>query len=153
MINRLTIMGRVTVDPELKCTKDGKYFCRFSIAVQKNFKNKDGEYGTDFFDVVVWDKLAETFVQYFSKGQRILLEGVLENNNYTDRDNVKHYKNQIRMTNMHIIDPKTTQQTTQQNPQSTPPTPQQIPPQEYKISTEEYEHDFEELLDEGDIPF
>ena len=64
-------MGRLTRDPELKQTSSGKSYCRFSIAVKKEFV-KDG---VDFINCVAWDKRAEFIANYFGKGQRILVQG------------------------------------------------------------------------------
>ena len=70
-MNYVGLMGRLTRDPELKQTSSGKSYCRFSIAVKKEFV-KDG---VDFINCVVWDKRAEFIANYFGKGQRILIQG------------------------------------------------------------------------------
>ncbi|WP_375167967.1 single-stranded DNA-binding protein [Sneathia vaginalis] len=70
-MNYVGLMGRLTRDPELKQTSSGKSYCRFSIAVKKEFV-KDG---VDFINCVAWDKRAEFIANYFGKGQRILVQG------------------------------------------------------------------------------
>lgn len=70
-MNYVGLMGRLTRDPELKQTSSGKSYCRFSIAVKKEFV-KDG---VDFINCVAWDKRAEFIANYFGKGQRILIQG------------------------------------------------------------------------------
>lgn len=70
-MNYVGLMGRLTRDPELKQTSSGKSYCRFSIAVRKEFV-KDG---VDFINCVAWDKRAEFIANYFGKGQRILVQG------------------------------------------------------------------------------
>lgn len=70
-MNYVGLMGRLTRNPELKQTSSGKSYCRFSIAVKKEFV-KDG---VDFINCVAWDKRAEFIANYFGKGQRILIQG------------------------------------------------------------------------------
>lgn len=70
-MNYVGLMGRLTRNPELKQTSSGKSYCRFSIAVKKEFV-KDG---VDFINCVAWDKRAEFIANYFGKGQRILVQG------------------------------------------------------------------------------
>lgn len=77
-MNYVGLMGRLTRDPELKQTSTGKSFCRFSIAVRKQFV-KDG---VDFINCVAWDKTAELINTYFKKGERILIQGRINTGTY-----------------------------------------------------------------------
>lgn len=77
-MNYVGLMGRLTRDPELKQTSSGKSYCRFSIAVKKEFV-KDG---VDFINCVAWDKRAEFIANYFGKGQRILIQGRINVGSY-----------------------------------------------------------------------
>lgn len=77
-MNYVGLMGRLTRDPELKQTSSGKSYCRFSIAVKKEFV-KDG---VDFINCVAWDKRAEFIANYFGKGQRILVQGRINVGSY-----------------------------------------------------------------------
>lgn len=77
-MNYVGLMGRLTRDPELKQTSSGKSYCRFSIAVRKEFV-KDG---VDFINCVAWDKRAEFIANYFGKGQRILVQGRINVGSY-----------------------------------------------------------------------
>lgn len=94
MFNRIILMGRLTKDPELKNTQSGIPMCRFSIAVDRAY-SKGQEKQTDFFDITAWRQTAEFVSKYFSKGRVILVEGKLQNNNYTDQNGVKHYQNVV----------------------------------------------------------
>ena len=94
MYNRIILMGRLTKDPELKTTQSGVTMCRFSIAVDRAY-SKGQEKQTDFFDITAWRQTAEFVSKYFSKGRMILVEGKLQNNNYTDQNGVKQYRNAI----------------------------------------------------------
>ena len=77
-MNYVSLLGRLTKDPELKQSSSGKSYCRFSIAVKREFV-KDG---VDFINCIAWDKRAEFISNYFSKGKRILIQGRLNVNSY-----------------------------------------------------------------------
>lgn len=94
MFNRIILMGRLTKDPELRTTQSGVTMCRFSIAVDRAY-SKGQEKQTDFIDITAWRQTAEFVSKYFSKGRVILVEGKLQNNNYTDQNGVKHYQNVV----------------------------------------------------------
>ena len=84
-MNKIFLTGNLTKAPELKYTQSGKAYLRASIAVSRK---KDE---TDFFELVAWEKTAEFISKYFVKGSRIIVEGRLQNNNYTDTKGIKHY--------------------------------------------------------------
>lgn len=84
-MNKVFLLGNLTKSPELKRTQSGKAYVRVGIAVQRK---KDG---ADFFDMVAWEKMAEFISRYFDKGSRIIVEGRLQTNNYTDAKGDKHY--------------------------------------------------------------
>lgn len=92
MINTVILMGRLTADPEIKTTSSGISFCKFTVAVDRKFADKTtGERQADFISCVAWRQTAEFINKYFSKGKMIIVEGTLQNNNYTDSNGVKHY--------------------------------------------------------------
>ena len=99
MFNRIILMGRLTKDPELRTTQSGVTMCRFSIAVDRAY-SKGQEKQTDFFDITAWRQTAEFVSKYFTKGRMILIEGKLQNNNYTDNSGVKQYRNAIIADNV-----------------------------------------------------
>ena len=90
MLNHITIMGRLTRDPELRRTQSGTAVTSFSLAVDRDFKDKNtGEKTTDFIDCVAWRGTAEFVSRYFSKGRMAVVDGRLEIRDYTDRDGNK----------------------------------------------------------------
>ena len=94
MINSVVMEGRLTVDPVLKTTLDGKEFCTFSIA--QNKKTKDGAQEAMFLDVSVWNAaLAKYVADRFGKGERIVLQGKLDVRRYEASDGVKREAWQI----------------------------------------------------------
>lgn len=103
MFNKVILMGRLTKDPEFKQTPSDVAVCTFSVAINKQFTNKQtGEKvdDTTFVDCVAWRNTAEFVARYFTKGSMILVEGALKNNNYTDNNNVKHYSMKVQVDNV-----------------------------------------------------
>lgn len=92
MINKVILMGRLTADPDSGQTQSGTAYCRFTVAIDRKFADKTtGERQADFISCVAWRQTAEFINKYFSKGKMIIVEGTLQNNNYTDSNGVKHY--------------------------------------------------------------
>ena len=120
MFNRIILMGRLTKDPELKNTQSGVTMCRFSIAVDRAY-SKGQEKQTDFFDITAWRQTAEFVSKYFSKGKCILIEGKLQNNNYTDQNGVKQYRNAIIADNVAFCGDKSGNQQNGQAPPAQQP--------------------------------
>ena len=120
MFNRIILMGRLTKDPELKTTQSGVTMCRFSIAVDRAY-SKGQEKQTDFFDITAWRQTAEFVSKYFSKGKCILIEGKIQNNNYTDQNGVKQYRNAIIADNVAFCGDKSGNQQNGQAPPAQQP--------------------------------
>ena len=107
MLNKVILMGRLTRDPEFRQTTSGIPVCRFSIAINRQFANKQtGERETDFIDCDAWRSTAEFVSRYFSKGNMILVEGQHRNNNYTDNNGVKHYSMRVMVDNVSFCESK-----------------------------------------------
>lgn len=102
MLNTVVLQGRVTKDIELKYTSSGKEYAIVSIAVQRSYKNKDGEYETDFFDVFFSGKQAETLEKYFQKGDAILIEGSIQQKRFTDKQGNKRSTYNIVANKFHF---------------------------------------------------
>ena len=117
MLNKVIIMGRLTRDPDFKQTQSGVAICKFSVAVERQFKDsKTGERLTDFLDCTAFRGTAEFISRYFSKGNMILVEGNIQNNNYTDNNGVKHYSNNIMVENVSFCGGKNEGGTAQTEP-------------------------------------
>jgi single-strand DNA-binding protein len=82
MINNVVLIGRVTFDPEMRTTPTGLAVCNIGIAVERDYKNDQGNKETDFFSIVVWKKLAESVYQYVGKGSLIGVSGRLQSRKY-----------------------------------------------------------------------
>ena len=105
-MNRVNLLGNITKDIELKETSSGVKYTRFSIAVKRNYKNEDGEYETDFFNVIAWRKTAEIISEYFNKGSRIAISGKLQMSKYTDKDGNDRTSTEIVAEEIDFIDKK-----------------------------------------------
>ena len=91
MLNRISLMGRLTRDPELRTTASGVSVTSFSLAVDRDFKGQDGEKETDFIDIVAWRNTAEFVCKYLSKGRMAIVDGRLQIRSWTDKDgNARH---------------------------------------------------------------
>lgn len=104
-MNLVIETGRFTKDPETRYTQDGKAITKGSIAVNRRFK-QDGQPDADFFDVVAFGKNAEFMEKFFKKGMKAVITGELRNNNYTDKDGVKHYGNNIVISTIEFAESK-----------------------------------------------
>ena len=114
MLNKVILMGRLTRDPELRRTNSGTPVTSFTIAVDRDFKDQNGEKETDFVDVVVWRNTAEFVSKYFSKGRVAIVEGRLQIRNW-EKDNVKHRNAEVVAENVYFGDSKTEGKTQAQN--------------------------------------
>ena len=88
MLNRVIMMGRLTAEPECKNTQSGTTFCRFTIAVDRDFADKDGNRQADFFGILAWKGTADFVNKYFHKGQMIAVQGRLQTGTYVDKEGV-----------------------------------------------------------------
>lgn len=104
---KLMAVGRLTNDPDIRWTQGNQPMCiaRFNIAINRRFK-REGQPEADFHSCTAFGRTAEFVDKYFSKGQRIALEGTLQNNNYTDQQGVKHYGEQIIVESVEFCESK-----------------------------------------------
>lgn len=106
MLNNISIMGRLTTTPELRKTPNDVSVTKFRIANTRNYKNTDGEYKADFFDVTAWRGTADFITKYFSKGELITIEGNLEADEYTDKNGNKRVSVYINASRAHFCSGK-----------------------------------------------
>lgn len=106
-VNQVTLLGRLTSDVELRTTASGKNVTTFTLAVDKmQNSQKDGEPTADFFEVTVWEKLAELVEQYTHKGSKVLVLGRLEQQTWDDKDSgKKRSKVVITANDVTFLDP------------------------------------------------
>lgn len=107
MLNKAFLMGRLTRDPALRHTTTGTPIANFSIAVDRDFKDRTtGERSTDFLDVVVWRQTAEFVAQNFTKGRMIVVEGRIQTRSWTANDGTKRTAVEIVADQVYFADSK-----------------------------------------------
>ena len=95
MLNQFVGVGRLVAEPSVKETEDGKQVSNITIAVPRSYKNENGEYDTDFVDVVLWNGIAENTAEYCHKGDIIGVKGRIQTSNYETEDGEKRKSTQI----------------------------------------------------------
>ena len=105
-MNKVILMGRLTRDPEVKYTTSGKCVCSFTLAVDRGFKNADGQKEADFIPVVVWGKAAELCGNSLAKGHRLLVDGRIQVRNYDDKNGQKKWMTEVVANSVEFIEPK-----------------------------------------------
>lgn len=131
-MNNVFLIGNIGKDLELKYTNSNIAFCQFSLAVQRPFKNNDGENETDWFQVIIWRKLAENLVKYQGKGSKIAVQGRLQSRTY-ETDTGTRYIVEVVADNVEYLSTKEKQ--------------------EPKQDDDEFYETTQELAAEEDLPF
>lgn len=107
MLNKIEIMGRLTRDPELRHTQSGTAVASFTVAVDRDFKDKaTGERKTDFIDFVAWRSTGEFVAKYFGKGRMAVVEGRLQLRDWTDKEGNKRRSAEILVSSVYFGDSK-----------------------------------------------
>ena len=107
MLNKIFIMGRLTRDPELRHTQTGTAVASFTLAVDRDFKDKStGERSTDFIDVVAWRQTGEFVSRYFTKGRMAVVEGRLQIRDWTDKEGNKRRSAEVVADQVYFGDSK-----------------------------------------------
>jgi single-strand DNA-binding protein len=135
MLNKIILIGRLTRDPELRYTSNGTPVSNFTLAVERNFTNSQGERDTDFIKIVVWRKQGETVAQHLGKGRLVAVEGRLQIKK--NKNNGRTYINpEVVANNVRFLDwPKDDNNNNSQHDEDPPP-----------AGSENYEDDY-------DVPF
>lgn len=141
-MNNVSLVGRLTADPELKYTQNNVAVTRFSIAVDRAYTKTGEERQADFITITAWNKTAEFICKYFQKGKRIALNGSIRTGSYTDKDGNKRYTFEVWANGVEFCDSK------QSN---------SIPEQAEPITATEYSSgsadDFRQMPTDSDLPF
>lgn len=105
MLNKTTLIGRLTKDPELKFTAaNSKAVASFTLAVNRPFSNKQGEREADFIPIVVWGKTAENCGNYIGKGSLVGISGRIQTRSYEGQDGQKRYVTEVIADEVHFLD-------------------------------------------------
>ncbi len=105
-MNKVFLIGRLTRDPELRYTSSNIPTASFSIAVNRNFTNQNGEREADFINIVVWRKQAENIKNYLTKGSQVAIDGRIQTRTYDAQDGSKRYVTEVVADNVQFLDSK-----------------------------------------------
>lgn len=106
MINNITLVGRLTKDPDMKYTGNGTAVATFTLAVNRNFTNQSGEREADFINCVIWRKPAETLANYAKKGVLIGVTGRIQTRSYDNQQGQKVYVTEVIADNFQLLESK-----------------------------------------------
>lgn len=104
MINNVVLVGRLTKDPDLRYTASGTGVATFTLAVNRNFNNQDGNREADFINCVIWRKSAETLANYARKGTLIGVTGRIQTRNYENQQGQRVYVTEVVADNFQLLE-------------------------------------------------
>ena len=105
-MNKVLLIGRLTRDPETRSTASGNTAVNFTVAVNRNFKNREGVVEADFIPVVIWGKIGENVAKYCQKGSQVAVEGRMQVRNYDAQDGTKRYVTEVIASNVEFLSSK-----------------------------------------------
>ncbi len=155
-MNKILLVGRLTKDPEVRSTSAGFQTANFTVAVSRNFKNKEGNYDADFLPCVAFRNTAEFISKFFKKGNLISLEGRVQTRNYDAQDGTKRYVTEVIVENVEFVGGKNDNSSAPSNDYVDAPSQPEIDEMpEYDIPNQDpYEnYDKEVSLSDNDLPF
>lgn len=120
MINRVVLVGRLTRDPELRTTGSGISVATFTLAVDRQFANAQGERGADFISCVIWRKAAENFANFTSKGSLVGIDGRIQTRSYDNKDGQRVYVTEVVVDNFALLESRRDREARSQNGGFTP---------------------------------
>lgn len=106
MINRAVLTGRLTRDPELRYTTSGTAVVSFTLAVDRQFRNQNGDRDADFVNCVIWRKSAENFSNFTHKGSLVGIEGRIQTRNYENQQGNRVYVTEVVVDNFALLEPR-----------------------------------------------
>jgi len=120
MINNVTLVGRLTKDPELRYTANGTGVATFTLAINRNFTNQAGEREADFVQCVIWRKPAETLANYARKGTLLGVTGRIQTRSYDNQQGQRIYVTEVVAESFQLLESKATSEQRQSTQQSQP---------------------------------
>ncbi|CAM3732826.1 single-stranded DNA-binding protein [Mesobacillus zeae] len=148
MINRAVLVGRLTADPHLRYTPNGTPTASFTLAVNRPFKNAQGEQEADFINCVVWRKPAENVANYLKKGSLAGVDGRIQTRNYEGNDGKRVYVTEILAESVQFLEPKQSNGNQNQSAQG-----QQRAPQNTRVDDDPFAGGGNIDISDDDLPF
>ena len=155
-MNKIILVGRLTKDPEVRTTSAGFNTVNFTVAVNRNFKNKEGNYDADFLPCVAFRQTADFISKFFKKGNMICLDGRVQTRNYDAADGSKRYVTEVVVENVEFVGGKNDSSSSSNTDFIDEPSVAPIDEMpEYDIPTSDpYEnYDKEVSLSDNELPF
>ena len=155
-MNKSILVGRLTKDPEVRSTSAGFSTANFTVAVNRNFKNKDGNYDADFLPCVAFRNTADFVSKFFKKGNMISLEGRVQTRSYDAQDGTKRYVTEVVVENVEFVGGKNDSSSNTNDAYVDAPSEAPVDDMpEYDIpASDPYEnYDKEVSLSDNDLPF
>lgn len=162
-MNRVVIVGRLTRDPDLRYTPNGVAVANFNVAVNRPFRNQQGEQEADFINCVTWRKQAENLANYMKKGSQIGVDGRVQTRSYENKEGQTVFVTEIQAESVQFLEPRGM---TQQRPggggyndnqgyqQNRPPQQQTAPSQQGQDKQSPFEDAGEQInISDDDLPF
>lgn len=148
-MNKVELIGRLTKEPEIKLTSNQTQFCNFTIAVDRRFKDANGQRQADFINCVAWKQTAVFIQKYFHKGNRIGVVGSIQTRSFDDQNGQKRFVTEVIVDEAEFVESQTTSQ-----PQETQPAPAPAS-DETAVTADEPSTNFEKATTEemAQLPF
>ena len=139
-MNRVTLVGRLTAKPELRYTSSNLPYARFSIAVNRSFRNNDGQTEADFINIIVWRKQAENVCNFLDKGRLVGVDGRLQTGSYTDKDGNRRYTTDVVADSVQFLESRNSSSNVASSSNSAGPSPYdyQDVPSEVNVSDDPF---------------
>lgn len=154
-MNVISLVGRLTKDPELKTHTNGKSYCRFGLAVDNSYTSKNGERvdNADFINCLCWEKTAENLCKYMKKGNRIGLTGKLHTYSYDKEDGTKEYSYDVVISQLEYLESKSKDSRPEPDDLSTPVSQTSVTEQVAEENDPYKDFGDEFTLSADDLPF
>ncbi len=146
MINRTVLIGRLTKELDLRYTNSGAAVASFTLAVNRQFTNSDGEREADFINCVIWRKAAENFANFTHKGSLVGIDGRIQTRSYENQDGNKVYVTEIVIENFSLLEPRSHSDSNKQSSNTAPSANKQS-------SSDPFAGSNPIDIDEDDLPF
>ena len=155
-MNKVTLMGRLTKDPEVRTTSSNVNVCSFTLAVDRRFKS-EGQPTADFIPCIAWRSTADFIKKYFTKGNKIAVSGSIQTRQWDDKDGKRHYATEVIVDEAEFCESKRTDGAGGYSSGLEFAVPPQAAPQDRRqpgpVSQETPAEDFYPLDDDSDVPF
>lgn len=135
-MNKITLIGNLTKEPESRTTSNGSTVCTFTIAVNRRFAGSDGTRQTDFFRINAWKALGDNCMKYLSKGRKVAVVGELQARQYDSRDGTKQMSLDVQAEEVEFLTPK-----------------EETKAETQKKAKQTFDDDWLSKVDTGDLPW